>query len=40
MKKSTKSMPEIQQRAVRIVSEAKGRYEFRWAAIVSTAASA
>lgn len=38
MKKSTKFSPEVQERAVRMVTEAREQYESQWAAIVSIAA--
>ena len=38
MKMSVKSSPEVQARAVRMVVEARGQHESRWAAIVSIAA--
>ena len=37
-KTATKFSPEVIERAVRMVSEAKGQYESQWAAIVSIAA--
>ena len=38
MKKTVRFSPEVQERAVRMVVEAKGQYESQWAAIVSIAA--
>jgi transposase len=38
MKKSSKFSPEVQERAVRMVVEAKDQYESQWAAIESIAA--
>jgi transposase len=38
MKKSTKFSPEVQERAVRMVGEAREQHESQWAAIVSIAA--
>ncbi|KAI5911890.1 IS3 family transposase [Azoarcus sp. PA01] len=38
MKKTAKFSPEVTERAVRMVCEAKGQYESQWAAIVSIAA--
>jgi len=38
MKKSAKFSPEVIERAVRMVFEAKDQYESQWAAIVSIAA--
>ncbi len=38
MKKSVKYSPEVMERAVRMVFEAKDHYESQWAAIVSIAA--
>ena len=38
MKKSVKYSPEVMERAVRLVGEARGQYESQWAAIVSIAA--
>lgn len=38
MKKSAKFSPEVVERAVRMVFEAKDQYESQWAAIVSIAA--
>jgi transposase len=38
MKKSVKFSPEVVERAVRMVFEAKDQYESQWAAIVSIAA--
>jgi transposase len=38
MKKSLKFSPEVQERAVRMVVEAKAQHESQWAAIVSIAA--
>ncbi len=37
MKKSVKYSPEVMERAVRMVFEAKDQYESQWAAIVSIA---
>lgn len=37
MKKSVKFSPEVMERAVRMVFEAKDQYESQWAAIVSIA---
>ncbi|ASJ25632.1 transposase [Laribacter hongkongensis] len=37
MTKSTKFSPEVRERAVRIVFDAKDQYESQWAAIVSIA---
>ena len=38
MKKSLKFSPEVQERAVRLVVEARAQHESQWAAIVSIAA--
>ena len=38
MKKSLKFSPEVQERAVRMVVEARAQHESQWAAIVSIAA--
>jgi transposase len=38
MKKSVKYSPEVMERAVRLVFEAKDQHESEWAAIVSIAA--
>ena len=38
MKKSVKYSPEVMERAVRLVFEAKDQYESQWSAIVSIAA--
>src|SRR5678815_2651433 len=38
MKKSVKFSPEVQERAVRMVSEARGQHDSQWAAIESIAA--
>ncbi len=38
MKKSVKYSPEVMERAVRMVFEAKDQYESQWAAIVSISA--
>lgn len=38
MSKSTKFSPEVRERAVRMVFDAKDQYESQWAAIVSSAA--
>ena len=38
MKKSLKVSPEVQERAVRMVVEARAQHESQWAAIVSIAA--
>ncbi|OHX15474.1 transposase [Chromobacterium amazonense] len=38
MSKSTKFSPEVRERAVRMVFDAKDQYESQWAAIVSIAA--
>ncbi|MBK7593204.1 MAG: IS3 family transposase [Betaproteobacteria bacterium] len=38
MKKTVRFSPEVRERAVRMVVEAKGQYESQWAAIVSIAA--
>ena len=38
MKTSVKSSPEVQARAVRMIVEARGQHESRWAAIMSIAA--
>ena len=38
MKKSVRFSPEVQERAVRMVMEARGQYESQWAAIESIAA--
>jgi len=38
MKKTVRFSPEVQERAVRMVVEAKGQYESQWAAIESIAA--
>lgn len=38
MKKSVKFSPEVMERAVRMIFEAKDQYESQWAAIVSIAA--
>lgn len=37
MKKSVKHLPEIRERAVRMVVEAQGQYGSQWAAIESMA---
>ena len=37
MKKTVRFSPEVRERAVRMVVEAKGQYESQWAAIVSIA---
>lgn len=37
MKKSIRHSPEVMERAVRLVFEAKGQHESRWATIVSIA---
>ena len=37
MSKSTKFSPEVRERAVRMVFDAKDQYESQWAAIVSIA---
>ena len=37
MKKTARFSPEVRERAVRMVVEAKGQYESQWAAIVSIA---
>lgn len=38
MKKSPRFSPEVQERAVRMLMEAKGQYESEWAALQSIAA--
>lgn len=38
MKKSVKYSPEVMERAVRLVFEARDQYESQWATIVSIAA--
>ena len=38
MKASMKFSPEVQERAVRMVAEARGQHDSQWAAIVSIAA--
>ena len=38
MKASMKFSPEVQERAVRMVTEAQGQHDSQWAAIVSIAA--
>lgn len=38
MRKSVKSSPEVQERAVRLVVESRGQHESQWAAIESIAA--
>ena len=38
MKKSVKFAPEVQERAVRMVAEARGEYDSQWSAIESIAA--
>ena len=38
MRKSVKVLPEVRERAVRMVFEQRGEYESQWAAVVSIAA--